>query len=401
MALLPVEEALSRVLETAKPTDEEKLALNEAAGRILSRPVYSLRTHPPFNASAMDGYAVRFADLSKAPAKLRIIGQSAAGSGFHGSIGFRETVRIFTGAPVPRGADTVIIQENTHNLDGDEVEILQPAPLGKNIRQQALDFSEGDLLLERGRSLDPAALSLAAAGNHTSVFVWKKPVVALIATGDELVPPGDVLGPDQIISSNSYGVAAIIKEAGGTVIDLGIVPDNRELLHAAVQSALDSRADVVVTLGGASVGDHDFVNPVLTAHGFRFDFWKIAMRPGKPLMFGRLGTSRCLGLPGNPVSSLICSHLFLKPLIYALGGQKQPNNITDAILEVPLAANDSRQDYVRATAEMRNGTMYVQPFEQQDSSLLRALADANCAIIRPPEASPAKKGDSCQIMLLR
>ncbi|RFC67229.1 MULTISPECIES: gephyrin-like molybdotransferase Glp [Mesorhizobium] len=401
MSLLPVEDALAKVIDGAQPQLEEAVALHRANGRVLSQPVDARRTQPPFDASAMDGYAVLSADLSTIPVVLNVVGAAAAGTGFADELKSGQAVRIFTGAPVPSGADTIVIQENTSRPSEASVEIFEASAAGRHIRHRGLDFATGDTLLEAGRVLDPAALSLAAAGNHADLMVWKKPLVALIATGDELLLPGNELGPDQIISSNAYGVGAIITQAGGQVLDLGIARDDREEITFFVQKAMDAGADIIVTLGGASVGDHDLVNHVLTDLGIELDFWKIAMRPGKPLMFGKLGKTRCLGLPGNPVSSLICSHLFLKPLVRALAGLPPVSCERDAVLDVPMPANDGRQDYVRAYVVKQDGIFHATPFATQDSSMLRTLADANAAIIRRPGALPALAGDPCRVLMLR
>jgi len=401
MSLLAVEEALAKVLDKAKPQVDETVALHDANGRVLSQPVVARRTQPPFDASAMDGYAVRAADLAELPVKLEVAGTAAAGAGFAGELQSGQAIRIFTGAPVPSGADTIVIQENTNRLSETVVEILEGSAAGRHIRRHGLDFAEGDILLEDGRVLDPAALSLAAAGNHAALKVWKKPLVALIATGDELLLPGSEPGPDQIISSNAYGVGAIISQAGGEVFDLGIARDDRAEIKSFVEKALGARPDVIVTLGGASVGDHDLVNHALTDLGIELDFWKIAMRPGKPLMFGKLGETRCLGLPGNPVSSLICSNLFLKPLVRALAGLPSVSCEQDAVLDVPMPPNDVRQDYVRARVKKLNGTYRATPFPTQDSSMLRTLADANAVIIRKPGAPAAAAGDRCRVLMLR
>jgi molybdopterin molybdotransferase len=399
--LLPVDEALARVLEGAGPLDQESVPLAEAAGRVLAEPIKALRTQPPFPASAMDGYAVRAADVAVMPARLRITGVAAAGKQFAGTVGPGEAVRILTGAPVPAGADTIAIQENVKKLDGDAIEVLEAVVSGRHIRRRGLDFAEGETLLESGRLLDAAALSLAAAANHPALPVVKRPLVAVIATGDELLPPGSAPGPDQIIASNGYGVAAIAMEAGARVLDLGIAPDRIEAISAFVQKALDAGADVIVTLGGASVGDHDLVQEALAALGMRLDFWKIAMRPGKPLMFGRMGATRCIGLPGNPVASLVCSNLFLKPLLAALGRRPHEDRVVEARLGAPVAANDLRQDYVRARLERTADGLVATPFAIQDSSMLRLLAEAGGLLIREPFAPAAQAGDACRVLLLR
>ncbi|MEO5322767.1 molybdopterin molybdotransferase MoeA [Mesorhizobium sp. CC13] len=401
MALLPVADALERLLESAAPAGTERVGLDEASGRVLGTPLHALRTQPPFDASAMDGYAVIAQDIADLPARLAVIGEAAAGRQFAGKIARGQAVRIFTGAPVPAGADTVVIQENVRDLGNCEVEVVEPTAPGRNIRLKGLDFSEGDLILDAGRLMDPAALSLAAAANHPTLEVQRAPLVAIIATGDELLPPGSSPGPDQIISSNAYGVAAIARSVGARVLDLGIAADKTGSISALVRQALDAEAEVIVTLGGASVGDHDLVHGVLTGLGMKLDFWKIAMRPGKPLMFGRLGDTRCIGLPGNPVASLICSHLFLKPVLAKLGGRPYAPDIREAVLGAPMKENDLRQDYVRGVVRKTDAGLVAVPFGVQDSSMLRTLADANCVIIREPFAGAAESGTGCLVLMLR
>lgn len=401
MTLLPVAEALSRLLDGAEPGPAEMVPLHEAAGRVLAAPLTALRTQPPFPASAMDGYAIRSADIEAPPQRLRVIGDAPAGRLFAGKVGVGEAVRIFTGAPVPEGADTILIQENTRKLDAGFVEALEPVAPGRHIRRTGLDFSEGEMLLGEGRVLDPAALSLAASANHPALPVVKRPLVAIVATGDELLPPGSSTGPDQIIASNAYGVAAVAKSIGAISLDLGIAPDRKDVIAARVRTALAAGADVIVTLGGASVGDHDLVHDVLAGEGMALDFWKIAMRPGKPLMFGRFEKARVIGLPGNPVASLVCSHLFLKPLLARLGGLPHDPDIRDAVLGAAMAANDLRQDYVRATVTSADGRMVATPFPVQDSSMLRTLAASNALIIRAPHAPAAEIGAPCRVLFLR
>ncbi|WP_192245299.1 molybdopterin molybdotransferase MoeA [Mesorhizobium silamurunense] len=401
MALVPVAEALERLLDGATALPGESVPIAEAAGRVLAEPVVALRTQPPFNASAMDGYAARFADVASAPARLSVIGMAPAGSGFAGSVGKGEAVRIFTGAPLPEGADTVVIQENIRDLGGGGIEVTEPTAQGRNVRRRGLDFGQGDLLLEKGRQLDPAALSLAASANHPSLNVVRRPLVAIIATGDELLPPGSALGPDQIISSNAYGVTATAQSVGARALDLGIAADRQHAIAALVKKAVSAGADIIVTLGGASVGDHDLIHDVLTGEGMQLDFWKIAMRPGKPLMFGRLGNIRCLGLPGNPVASLVCSQLFLKPLLARLGGRNYRQDIRTARLAAAMHANDLRQDYVRAVVREEAGQLVATPFGIQDSSMLRMLAEANGLIVREPFAPAAEAGAECSVLMLR
>ena len=402
--LLPVDEALARLLKGEGALPAEEIDLAEAAGRVLAQDVVSRRTQPPFPASAMDGYAVRGDDIASLPATLRVIGESIAGKRFDGPVSAGETVRIFTGAPVPDGADTILLQEDAKVLTDGYIEALEATAKGRHVRRAGLDFEADERLLPAGRRLDAAALSLAAAANHPRLAVVRAPLVAVLATGTELVAPGVEPGPDQIIASNGYGVAALSKEAGARTLDLGIVPDDLGLIRAAIRRAVDAGADILVTLGGASVGDHDLVQEALAGEGMTLDFWKIAMRPGKPLMYGRLREMRVLGLPGNPVSSLVCSHLFLKPLVARLAGMPHEPDIRDAVLGAPMEANQHRRDYVRAFvahAEQQQGVFVATPFPVQDSSMLRTLADANALIIREPHAPEAKVGDPCKAMMLR
>ncbi|MER8980503.1 MULTISPECIES: gephyrin-like molybdotransferase Glp [unclassified Mesorhizobium] len=401
MALVPIAEALERLLDGAAPLAGESVPLFEAVDRVLAEPVVALRTQPPFNASAMDGYAARAADVTSVPSRLSVIGMAPAGRGFDGTVGQTQAVRIFTGAPLPEGADTIVIQENVRDLGGGEIEVTEPTAQWRNIRRIGLDFSTGDMLLEKGRLLDPAALSLAASANHPRVSVVKRPLVAIIATGDELLPPGSDLGPDQIISSNAYGVAATAHSVGARALDLGIAADRKEAIAALIRQAVAAGADVIVTLGGASVGDHDLIHDVLTGEGMTLGFWKIAMRPGKPLMFGRLGDIRCIGLPGNPVASLVCSQLFLKPLLARLGGRNHRQDVRQARLGAAMPANDLRQDYVRAVVREDDGVPVATPFGIQDSSMLRMLADANGLIVRAPFAPAAAAGEACSVLMLR
>ncbi len=401
MPLLPVEDALALLLDGAAPLRPETVAIGEAAGRVLASPALARRTQPPFDASAMDGYAVRAADVAALPARLAVVGESAAGRRFTGSVGAGQAVRIFTGAPVPDGADAILIQENVDTLEDGEIEAFDGTSVGRHIRRAGLDFRAGDVLVDAGRVLDPGALALAASGNNAEVTVVRRPMVAIIATGDELVPPGQEPGPDQIVASNTLGIAAMMRADGASVLDLGIAPDDRAAIAAKVRAASEAGADIIVTVGGASVGDHDLVKAVLEAEGTALDFWKIAMRPGKPLMVGRLGGRRVIGLPGNPVSSLVCAHLFLRPLVARLAGGPNPTRIVPAVLGAAMLANDQRQDYVRATTETADGRLVVTPMSIQDSSMLRSFAAATALVIRPPHAPAAAAGDPCSVLLTR
>jgi molybdopterin molybdotransferase len=374
------------------------VTLEQALGRVLAKPLKAVRNQPPFDASAMDGYAVIAADVANPPATLRLIGLSAAGHGFKGRLKRGDCVRIFTGAPVPKGADAVVIQENTL-ASGRAVTVLQTAKPEQNIRFAGLDFRKGDPLLTAGLTLGARDIGLAAAANAPKLAVRRRPVVALIATGDELVLPGGTPRADQIVSSNSHALAAMAQHLGATVVNLGIVADNLKATERAIRKA--SKADILVTTGGASVGDHDYVQEALKNSGVSIDFWKIAMRPGKPFMYGRRKGQHVLGLPGNPVSALVCARLFLKPLIDALLGFPAGDDLVEARLGASMKENDSRQDYVRATlVEAPDGTRTVTPFAKQDSSMQRTFREAQALIVRPPKAKVAGQGDVVKILRL-
>ncbi|TPW31372.1 molybdopterin molybdotransferase MoeA [Pararhizobium mangrovi] len=403
MALLALEEAIARVLADAVPImDEESVPLRDARLRHLARDLAATRTQPPFSASAMDGYAVRHADIADGTGELRVVGTSSAGHGFGGGVGAGQAVRIFTGAPLPEGADTVVIQENVERHADDRITFREMTERGRHIRAAGLDFREGDRLLGAGDILDAGRLMLAAAMNHAEVPVRRRPRVAILATGDELVLPGETPAVDQIIASNGFGVRAIVEEAGGVAIDLGVAPDDFASLDAAIDRGDAAGADVLVTLGGASVGDHDLVREALSRRGMALDFWKIAMRPGKPLMFGRLGRQRVLGLPGNPVSSLVCAHLFLRPLVIRLAGGIERDDRRTAVLGRAVGANDERQDYMRARLSLGDeGELVATPFERQDSSMMRVFAQADALVVRPPYAPAADAGEPCVVHCLR
>lgn len=396
MTLLPVADALARVLAEIPPPAEEIVPVTEAAGRVLARDLAATLTQPPFAASAMDGYAVFGSNASVEGDRWKVIGESAAGHAFAGELGPGEAVRIFTGAPVPAGAGTVVIQENV-SRDADTITAIRRTAGGANIRHAGNDFAEGDVLLARGRRLDAHTATLAAAMGYGEIPVARRPVVALLATGDELVAPGTRPGPDQIVSSNPVGLAALVAEAGGVPRLLGIAPDRLDALTACIRDARD--ADILVTIGGASVGDHDLVGRALQAEGLDLAFWKIALRPGKPLMFGRLGATRVLGLPGNPVSALVTARVFLMPLIAALLGEARDAGPGEtAILTRPLEANGPRLHLMRATLGRNDaGALTVTPLGSQDSSLLHALARADCLIRRTPDAPASAAGDPVEI----
>jgi len=401
VALMPVADALSAILAGADPLPEETIALDAAYHRVLARDVAALRTQPPQAMSAMDGYAVRSADASDVGVRLKVIGEVAAGRPFEKTIGKGEAVRIFTGGVIPEGADAVIIQEDTV-ADGNTITITEAGRVGRHIRPAGIDFREGDVLLARGIRLADRDLSLAAGMNYPELSVRRRPRVAILATGDELVMPGSTPGPGQIVYSNGYALRALARAEGAETIDLGIAADTVEATKHGIRRARDSGADILITTGGASVGDHDLVKQSLEAEGVAMAFWRIAMRPGKPMMHGRLGAMRVIGLPGNPVSSYVCGFLFLVPLIRSLSGRPDVHHVREAALfGRNVAANDQREDYLRARVEARaDGAVIATPVDHQDSSLLGNLAAARALVIRAPFAPAALANSPCEILRL-
>lgn len=399
--LMPVADALARILSELPLMPAESVALDQAHGRVLAEDIRARVTQPPIAMSAMDGYAVRAEDVQSVPVTLRQIGEAPAGHGFDGEVCAGETVRIFTGGPMPSGADAVVIQEDTEVPVAGEILIKESSETGRYVRPAGLDFTAGQVLIEAGQVMNARTVGLAAAMNVPWVMVRRRPKIALLATGDEIVRPGEPLAANQIVSSNALALAALIRAGGGESIDLGIANDNEASLKAMVVGA--QGADMLVTLGGASVGDHDLVQSVLGEQGLEIDFWRIAMRPGKPLMFGRINNSAMLGMPGNPVSSLVCGLIFLRPAIRAMLGIATPDaNIGRARLADALPANDRRQDYLRAEflPEDSDGGLLVKPFGKQDSSMLSLLARSDCLVVRPPHAEPANAGDEVEIIHL-
>jgi molybdopterin molybdotransferase len=401
VALMPVAEALARVLADAEPLAAEAVPLAQAHGRVLAADVAALRTQPPADVSAMDGYAVRSIDVAKTPAKLKLVGEVAAGHPFRGTVGAGEAARIFTGGVLPPGTDTIVIQENTVR-EGDAVVITVTSGKGKHVRVEGLDFKRGAVLLTKGRRLSDRDLALAAAMNHPTVPVHRCPKVALLATGDELIMPGDTPGFGQIVYSNGYATLALARREGCEVVDLGIVPDRLAETAAGVRRAREVGADILVTSGGASVGDYDLVREALAAEGLALSFWKVALRPGRPMMHGRLGPMHVLGLPGNPVSAYVCAVLFLIPLIRQLAGRSDVAPAPEtARLGRDLPANDERADYLRAVLITGSDDIPVAtPAPVQDSSMLMPLARADCLLVREPFAPAAKAGDRCSIIRL-
>lgn len=401
--LLPVDEAMRRLLEAAVPvTESETLPLAECDGRVLSADLIARLTQPPFDASAMDGYALRSADAAAIGSVLTVIGQAAAGHAFTGTVGEGQAVRIFTGAPVPQGADTILIQEDAEVLEGGKIRTAFDVTAGRHIRPRGQDFTEGEAALTAGRELGFTDLTLAAAMNHAALTVYRRPRIAILATGDELLPPGSAPQPAQIIASNTFGVAALARQAGAEVLDLGIIADDDRLIRAAIGKAVAAKVDVLVTLGGASVGDLDLVQAALKAEGMQLDFWRIAMRPGKPLMVGSIGAMQVLGLPGNPVASLVCGLLFLEPLLRSIARRAPLQRTTTARTATPLKANDHRQDYLRARFSTdENGLLVAEAHAKQDSSMMKILAHSDGLIVRPPNAPAAAAGTECPVIRLR
>ena len=400
MPLMSVAEALARVLAEAQALPAETVKLGEACGRVLAEDLTALRTQPPAAVSAMDGYAVRGSDVAQPPATLTLIGEVAAGHPFAGEVKQGQAARIFTGGVLPAGADTVVIQELAARA-GNTVTIQKPTAKGRNVRLQGIDFTRGQVLLRKGRRLSDRDVMLAAAMNHAALPVHRRAKVAVLGTGDELVAPGSTPGPGEIVYSNGFALIALARRAGAEVGDLGIARDKVEEIAAGVRRARDLGADVLVTSGGASVGEHDLVQRALAAEGLALSFWRVALRPGRPMLHGRLGAMHVLGVPGNPVSAYVCSFLFLLPLIARLTGRGDVEYVPEpARLGRALPANDERQDYLRATLAMGPDGPVATPLPDQDSSLMAPLSAADCLLIRVPHAPAASSGSPCVILKL-
>ena len=395
--MISVEEARARLLAPLQPLPPEQISLAEGVGRVLAEDLAARRTQPPFAVSAMDGYAVRAEDVAQVPATLRIIAEIPAGAGYDGTIGPGETARIFTGAPLPAGADAIVIQEDTERR-GDTVEVREGAPKGRYVRRAGLDFAEGEVLLRAGIRLSPRHIGLAAAMNRPWLFVHRRPRVGILSTGDEIVMPGDPIGAHQIVSSNALALAAFMTACGAVPVLVGNAPDDPDALRHIAAAAQGT--DLFVTTGGVSVGEHDLVRDVLSEEGLSIDFWQIAMRPGKPLMVGKYRGVPMVGLPGNPVSTLVCSLLFLKPALDRLSGlpdDAEPQQT--ARLGIALKQNDRRQDYLRARlVRGAYGVLEAVPFEVQDSSMMRPLAVSDCLVMRPPHAPALPAGAEVPIV---
>jgi molybdopterin molybdotransferase len=400
MGLMPVAEALRLVLADAKPLPGEPVGLDSAVGRVLTDDISALRTQPPAAVSAMDGYAVRASDVATAPVTLKLIGEVAAGHPFEGRVGPGEAARIFTGGMMPTGSDTVVIQELASRQDN-AVTIQKPTSKGRNVRDCGIDFTAGEILLRKGRRLTDRDVMLAAAMNHARVNVHRRPKVAILGTGDELVPPGQTPRPGEIVYSNGFALAALARNEGADVHELGIARDRVVDITGAVRQARAWGADILVTSGGASVGEHDLVQQALAAEGLTLSFWRVALRPGRPMMHGRLGAMQVLGVPGNPVSAYVCAFLFLAPLIRTLAGRADIEARPErARLGRDLPANDERADFLRATLAEGPTGLVATPLPVQDSSLMAPLARADCLVIREPHAPPARAGSDCVMLKL-
>lgn len=398
--MLQVGEARARILAAFTALPAETVPLPDALGRVLAEPAVARLTQPPFAAAAMDGWAVRSADIvpasADAPVTLRRIGESAAGHAFAGSVGAGEAVRIFTGAPLPAGADAVVMQEDCEDA-GDRVRVGRAVPAGRFIRPAGLDFTAGEELLPKGRLLTARDVALAAAANLPWLRVHRRPRVAVLATGDEIALPGDPLGPSQIVSSNALGLCALIASQGGLAHNLGVAKDDPE--HLAAMAAGAAGCDLLVTTGGASQGEHDHVRDVLG--GLSLDFYRVAMKPGKPLIFGTASGVPLLGLPGNPVSTGVAALLFLVPVLRRLQGLPAENATLAARLGAPLKANDDRTDFLRATLSTgADGEPVATPFPRQDSAMMSRLARADALIVREPQATAAVVGDRVTVIPL-
>jgi molybdopterin molybdotransferase len=398
---MPVADALQRILQGVMPLGPEQIGVRFAAGRTLAHALASSLTHPPFDASAMDGYAVRSGDTVAPPTTLKVSGESAAGWPFGGTVKTGEAVRIFTGAKLPDGADAVVVQENVKR-DGDLATLSAPVASGDHVRARGIDFHEGDTIFKRGHLLNARDILYAAAAGHAMLAVAQKPLVAILATGDELVEPTDRPQDGQIVSSNPYGLAALFEAAGATVRLLGIALDDKDDLANKIRTA--DNADILVTVGGASVGEHDLVRPVLAEAGATLHFHEIAMRPGKPLFFGTRdghhGIQRIVGLAGNPLSAMIAGRVFVVPLIAALLGRTAEPRMLKANLAAGIPANGPRDHYMRAILDQSAHPACVTPLASQDSSLVSALAAADCLIVVPAHAPRLAAGTGVDVMLL-
>ncbi|WNJ98510.1 molybdopterin molybdotransferase MoeA [Thalassospiraceae bacterium LMO-JJ14] len=396
--MLSIEEALDKIRAGISPLGTEEIFITDGLGRVLAEDVIATVSHPPQAVSAMDGYAVRAEDAASVPVALTQIGEAAAGHTFEGKIGAGECARIFTGGGLPEGADSIVIQEDT-DTDGSAVIVKQAAVLGEWVRPEGLDFAAGKVLLSAGRVLTARDIGLAAAAGATWIRVRRKPRIAVLSTGDEIVMPGAPRRPDQIVSSNSVALVAYAEVLGAEGVSIGIAEDRPDSLRERLRDA--AGFDILVTSGGASVGDHDLVQSVFGDEGLELGFYKIAMRPGKPLIFGRIGETYLLGLPGNPVSTGVTAAIFLKAAVECMLGIAAAPLYQAARLGRDLKANGKRLDFMRASLAPSDCDLpTATPFERQDSSMMALFADADCLVMREIGAPEAKAGDIVKIVPL-
>ena len=388
MSLISVDEALRLIANSCVVTSSEQIDLMKAGARVLAEDITARRNQPPFRASAMDGFALR---ADQTPGRFEIIGQAAAGHRFNGQLSDSQAVRIHTGAPVPEGADAIAPIEITKET-ANRVEVLEKITRGKYIRPRGLDFSEGDVLLKAGQKLTPARLGLAASMDVPIVPVRKKPIIALLASGDELARPGDSRDEDKIVSANSFGLAELLGAHGAQITDLGEAGDNMDSLRDILSRV--QNIDMLITSGGVSVGGRDLIRAALEEQGFEAIFHGIAMRPGKPLLFGKMRQAIVMGLPGNPVSALVCAYIFALPCLAHLLGTQPENRMMNIITASDLPENDSRQDYLRAKLTFKNNNWHGEIFSQQDSAMLYNLSQSHGLIVRPPHAAAVRKGET-------
>ena len=397
--LIPVAEARQRLIESLKPLATDSVPLMEAVGRVLAEDVKAHVTHPPSDVSAMDGYAVRAADVAAIPARVSLVGESAAGHPWSGTVQAGQAVRIFTGAHVPNGADAIVIQEDT-DASGTAITIKESSHVGRHIRPAGQDFKTGDVMLRAPRRLTARDIGLAGAGNNAHLRVYRRPRVGVLSTGDEVAMPGERVGAHQIVSANGPSICAFVRSLGGIDVHLGVVRDETLALRTALDRA--EPLDMLVTSGGVSVGARDLMKQTLSTDDFALAFHKIAMRPGKPLLFGHLKGLPIMGLPGNPVSAIVCAILFLGPALERLQGLPgAAPALTPARLGTDMKQNDGREDYVRATiTRASDGSLIATPFAKQDSGMISTLAQSDALIVRPPQAPAAKAGDGISILVL-
>lgn len=396
MALLPVPEALETILNSTRQLKTETISIHNALGRVTAEDIRSNLTQPPFAASAMDGYAVHFEDIDR---PLTLIGESQAGQSFSGTVKVGQTVRIFTGAPLPKGADTIIMQENT-SRDGDQITIAECRAKGINIRAAGEDFKNGDVLVDKATKITARQIAVITAGNVARIKVYKKPKVAILSTGDELLDVGSEIGPDKIVNSNVPLFMALVEENGGIPINLGTARDTLDDLKAKIAMVKD--VDIFVSIGGVSAGDYDIIQDVLKDAGLKVDFWKVAMQPGKPIVYGDYNGIHYYGMPGNPSSAYVCFVNFMLPAMNKMQGLSEFGySSSHAILDHDVKKGSGRMNFMRAIyRENKDGTKSVTSEFSQSSARLKTMSDANCLLVRDVNAPEVKSGDLLKIILI-